>query len=380
MGATGQIGATGYGYTGSKGDTGLGFTIAKSYASVAALIADTTPTGIISGQFAIVDNNVENSEDAILYLWNGSSYIYVTDLSGAKGITGPTGPTGLQGIGYTGSASTVVGYTGSQGASITGATGYVGSKGSIGPIGASGVGYTGSQGVRGYVGSMGALSGTTEIQVAITNLTESTSTNTGAFVVYGGVGIGGNLNVAGNVSLFALDNTPIGNTTPSTGKFTTLETTNDVLIGGNLTVRGNTTIVNSTTVAVGDLNIELGKNSTTAAESANGGLTLNLGVDGTATILYDYGHDAWSFGRPLRVEGTGTFTGTVTADEFKDAHLVEGSVLIAGASGLITDNQYLSYATATRTLSAGNISVTTDIKKNGNSVLTNTDTIDGGEY
>ena len=108
---TGGAGAAGY--TGSQGSTGLGFSIAKSYASVAALTADTSPTGITAGQFAVIETgSVQDADNAKLYLWSGSTYSYVTDLSGAAGITGPAGTTG-----YTGSAGSAgtVGYTGSRG-------------------------------------------------------------------------------------------------------------------------------------------------------------------------------------------------------------------------------------------------------------------------
>ena len=160
QGAQGIAGYTGsqgvIGYTGSKGDSGLGFTIAKTYASVAALTADTTPTGIVAGQFALIETgDVENPENSRLYLWNGSAYTYVSDLSGAQGITGPQGVigyTGSQGvIGYTGSQGTqgVIGYTGSQG--TQGVIGYTGSQGTQGVIG-----YTGSQGTQGVIGYTGS--------------------------------------------------------------------------------------------------------------------------------------------------------------------------------------------------------------------------------
>jgi len=60
------------------------------------LTADTAPTGIIAGQFAIIDNGNygTDSENSRLYLWNGTSYQYVSDLSGAQGIQGPQGPQG----------------------------------------------------------------------------------------------------------------------------------------------------------------------------------------------------------------------------------------------------------------------------------------------
>jgi hypothetical protein len=162
-----MLGSVGYagsvGYVGSKGDSGIGFTIAKTYLSVAALTADTSPTGITAGQFAIVETgNVNNSENSRLYLWNGTAYSYVTDLSGSQGITGVTGSAGYTGSagtnGYTGSTGT--GYTGSTGAGYTGSTGtgYTGSIGNIGYTGSAGTGgggggYTGS---TGYTGSAGA--------------------------------------------------------------------------------------------------------------------------------------------------------------------------------------------------------------------------------
>ena len=122
LGYTGSQGDQGTtGYTGSQGETGLGFAIAKSYSSVAALTADTSPTGITAGQFAIIETgNVENPENSRLYLWNGTVYSYISDLSGNIGLTGPQGT-----IGYTGSAGSL-GYTGSQGIA-----GYVGSQGIV---------------------------------------------------------------------------------------------------------------------------------------------------------------------------------------------------------------------------------------------------------
>ena len=162
-GATGPQGTIGYtgslGYTGSKGDTGLGFVIAKTYASVAALTADTSPTGIVAGQFALIDTgNVENAENSRLYLWNDSVYSYVTDLSGSQGIKGETGATGPQGnVGATGATGPQgnLGYTGSQGIQgDVGATGPQGDVGATGPIGATGA--TGATGLTGDVGATGA--------------------------------------------------------------------------------------------------------------------------------------------------------------------------------------------------------------------------------
>ena len=176
-GFTGSIGYTGskgdIGYTGSKGDTGLGFNIAKTYTSVANLSADTSPSGIATGEFAIIENgSLTDSENSRLYLWNGSAYSFVSDLSGTIGFTGSKGDTGFTGskgdIGFTGSKGDI-GYTGSKGftgskgdTGFTGSLGYTGSKGDIGYTGSKGdIGYTGSKGDIGYTGSEGNLDITT---------------------------------------------------------------------------------------------------------------------------------------------------------------------------------------------------------------------------
>jgi hypothetical protein len=157
------------GYTGSKGQ---GFIIAKTYSSVAELTADTEPSGIVPGEFAIIDtDDVEDPENSKLYLWTGSSYNFVTDLSGEQGIKGETGYTGSQGdIGYTGSQGDIgftgsqgdIGYTGSQGdigfTGSQGDIGFIGSQGDIGFTGSQGdIGFTGSQGDIGFIGSQGEI-------------------------------------------------------------------------------------------------------------------------------------------------------------------------------------------------------------------------------
>jgi len=175
-GFTGSIGYTGskgdIGYTGSKGDTGLGFNIAKTYTSVANLTADTSPSGINTGEFAIIENgSLTDSENSRLYLWNGSAYSFVSDLSGTIGFTGSFGYTGSKGdqgvIGYTGSKGDqgVIGYTGSKGfTGSKGDIGFTGSKGDQGDIGYTGskgdqgdIGYTGSKGDQGDIGYTGSL-------------------------------------------------------------------------------------------------------------------------------------------------------------------------------------------------------------------------------
>jgi hypothetical protein len=66
-----------------------GLTIDKTYKSVAELEADTTDYN--DGCFAMVNTgNVEDPEDARLYIRNGGKWEFVVDMSGAIGLTGKT--------------------------------------------------------------------------------------------------------------------------------------------------------------------------------------------------------------------------------------------------------------------------------------------------
>jgi hypothetical protein len=66
-------------------------------------------------------------------------------------------------------------------------------------------------------------------ELILANTTPSTGPNTGALQVWGGASISGNLyigNLQADLSIFAaINNTPIGNSVPSTGAFTTLDAT-----------------------------------------------------------------------------------------------------------------------------------------------------------
>jgi hypothetical protein len=86
--------------------------------------------------------------------------------------------------------------------------------------------------------------------VRLTNTTVATSTTTGALVIAGGAGIAGTLYVGGAISaqsasFASINNTPIGNTTPSTGAFTLLDVDNININGNSITssdVNGNITL------------------------------------------------------------------------------------------------------------------------------------------
>ena len=91
-----QKGATGA--TGPQGAKGDAFSIAKTYASISAMNAGYASDGVKIGQFVMIDTgNVEDADNAKLYVKGATAYTFITDLSGAKGMTGPQGPRGATG-------------------------------------------------------------------------------------------------------------------------------------------------------------------------------------------------------------------------------------------------------------------------------------------
>ncbi len=140
QGDTGPKGDTGaQGPKGDKGETGAQgiqgvkgdpFAIVKIYDSVEAMNADYSGTDVAVGQFVLVDTgNVEDPDNAKLYVKGNSAYTFLTDMSGSQGIQGPQGIQGIQGV---------KGDTGAKG--DTGPQGPKGDKGATGDTGAQGVG------------------------------------------------------------------------------------------------------------------------------------------------------------------------------------------------------------------------------------------------
>ena len=97
QGVQGPKGDTGL--QGPKGDKGDPFAISKTFASIKTMNDGFATDGIKEGQFVLIDTgNVEDEDNAKLYVKGSTSYTYITDLSGAKGMTGPSGPQGPQGV------------------------------------------------------------------------------------------------------------------------------------------------------------------------------------------------------------------------------------------------------------------------------------------
>lgn len=75
---------------GDKGNPGKDFKIVKTFPSIAEMNGD----GFYDGDFTMIASDVNDPDDGKLYVWNGTSFTYVADLSGSQGIKGDTGKTG----------------------------------------------------------------------------------------------------------------------------------------------------------------------------------------------------------------------------------------------------------------------------------------------
>ena len=121
-------------------------------------------------------------------------------------------------------------------------------------------------------------------------------------------------------------------------------------ITGNLTVQGTTTTVNSTAVAIADINIELAKDATTAAQANGAGLTV---TGAGATFTYTSANDRWNLNKDLVVANTyGDLIGnastatkwqtarnlSLTGDATATLSSVDGSATVSAALTLATVN------------------------------------------
>lgn len=95
---------------------GRSFSISKIYSSVADMNAGFATDGVELGQFVLIDTgNVDDEDNAKLFVKKETGYSYLTDMSGATGIQGPVGgpgpigPQGVRGLAYYRLKSNLVG-------------------------------------------------------------------------------------------------------------------------------------------------------------------------------------------------------------------------------------------------------------------------------
>jgi hypothetical protein len=157
----------------------------------------------------------------------------------------------------------------------------------------------------------------------------------GSTIDLGGATLSGS--VVNGVTCSSLNNTPIGDTIPSTAKFSTLETTGNAIVGGNLTVNGTLTAINSTTVEVKDKAIELGKTASPTEATANGS---GIFVTGTSvhSLFYNSTSTSWTSsehlnvasGKVFAINGTSVLEATALGSTVVSSSLTSVGTLTSG--------------------------------------------------
>ncbi len=210
-GATGVQGATGPqgdpgGATGPQGATGVGFV---------ELLSTSTITPASGSHLFVVDKS--KSSNAI----STGSLIWALSTDLSSYIYGPI--TSYTGTNLTVSASTFGGASKSNWTiNLTGPRGRDGATGATGATGLQGAtGATGPQGSTGATGPQGATGAQASSPITsiftITNTTNASSTITGALQVAGGVGLGRDLVIGGDVYIKKTANSKLDLWNPGTG-------------------------------------------------------------------------------------------------------------------------------------------------------------------
>lgn len=132
------------GPAGERGPAGKNFNIKKTFPSIQEM-NNSKGAGFEDGDFTVIASTVDDPDNSKMYVWDGSKFTYISDLSGAQGIQGPVGPKGDTG------AQGPQGLTGPQG--VQGVQGPQGPKGDTGLTGPQGP--QGPQGIQGPAGPKG---------------------------------------------------------------------------------------------------------------------------------------------------------------------------------------------------------------------------------
>lgn len=133
QGIQGERGEQGIqGVQGIQGERGEPFSFARTFTSIANMNNSIgTADDVNEGQIVIIDTgNIEDAENACVYIRGATSYNYITDLSGATGMQGPQGVQGIQGVKGDKGDQGIQGYNGSNGRD--GVSVYVGTTSTVG--------------------------------------------------------------------------------------------------------------------------------------------------------------------------------------------------------------------------------------------------------
>lgn len=163
QGTSGISGASGYigrdGASGIAGSTGVAGSSGANGTSVKIVGAVLTPGDLNPAYTGAIGDGFVSTDSGHLWIWNGTDWTDVGNITGPAGATGVRGATGIRG------ASGVTGASGASG--ISGASGYIGLDGATGIRGASGI--QGASGASGISGATGAGLTTTIFTTSSTN-------------------------------------------------------------------------------------------------------------------------------------------------------------------------------------------------------------------
>ena len=229
---------------------------------------------------------------------------------------------------------------------------------------------------------------TTTNAIVISNITSATSTATGALIVAGGVGIGGDLYIAGNIvaNKLTIEYTTITTTLIQTDDIITtsnltqststdsgaLRVAGGAGIGGNLWLGGNLNIATGSTLSVGNTQV-FATTITAGTDTAVNTSTGNIVIWNTSTLqsITNRGNTTTnSISIINTASSTSTTTGAliVTGGVGIGGNLYVGSTIYSSGDVVLTTATVNQYANQTSITAGVGISVSTS---SGNVIITN---------
>lgn len=188
--------------------------------------------------------------------------------------------------------------------------------------------------------------------ISVINGTASTGIDNGALVVAGGAGIGGDLWVGGMIDAQGIQGTAIGNVTPSTAQFTTLQTQNTATVNAlisNSFVNGTSLYSSGPISAVGNITgANIVSNGYVQGASVYSSGAISAVGNGTFANVTSNG---FVNGASVYSSGSISAVGTATANRLQSNTAVIGDT-IQGSTSMLTGTFVANTSVTTASLTA----------------------------